>query len=70
MANIVMVLYPDPVSGYPPVYARDSVPVIHGYPGGQSLPSPSALDFTPVNWSAACPARWGCASSRKTAVIG
>jgi formate dehydrogenase len=47
MANVVVVLYPDPVSGYPPTYARDSVPVVHGYPGGQSLPSPSALDFTP-----------------------
>jgi formate dehydrogenase len=47
MANVVVVLYPDPVSGYPPTYARDSVPVVHGYPGGQRLPSPSGLDFTP-----------------------
>jgi formate dehydrogenase len=47
MAKIVLVLYPDPVSGYPPVYARDSIPVIPGYPGGQSLPSPSRIDFTP-----------------------
>jgi formate dehydrogenase len=47
MANVVVVLYPDPVCGYPPTYARDSIPVVHGYPGGQSLPSPSALDFTP-----------------------
>ncbi|GFG76294.1 NAD-dependent formate dehydrogenase [Mycobacterium botniense] len=47
MAKIVLVLYPDPISGYPPVYARDGVPVVPGYPGGQSLPSPSALDFTP-----------------------
>ncbi|MBS4730047.1 NAD-dependent formate dehydrogenase [Mycobacterium sp. SM1] len=47
MAKIVLVLYPDPVSGYPPVYARDSIPVIQGYPGGQSLPSPSGIDFTP-----------------------
>jgi formate dehydrogenase len=47
MASVVVVLYPDPVSGYPPTYARDSVPVVHGYRGGQSLPSPSALDFTP-----------------------
>ncbi|WP_343601475.1 NAD-dependent formate dehydrogenase [Mycobacterium sp.] len=47
MAKVVLVLYPDPVSGYPPVYARDSVPVLHGYPDGQTLPSPSAIDFTP-----------------------
>ncbi|MGH3542223.1 MAG: NAD-dependent formate dehydrogenase [Mycobacterium sp.] len=47
MAKVVLVLYPDPVSGYPPVYARDSIPVLHGYPGGQTLPSPSSVDFTP-----------------------
>jgi formate dehydrogenase len=47
MAKIVLVLYPDPVSGYPPVYARDCIPAIQGYPGGQSLPSPSRIDFTP-----------------------
>ncbi|MGH3543600.1 MAG: formate dehydrogenase, partial [Mycobacterium sp.] len=29
MAKVVLVLYPDPVSGYPPVYARDSIPVLH-----------------------------------------
>ena len=47
MAKVLLVLYPDPVTGYPPVYARDSIPVIHGYPGGQTLPSPSKIDFTP-----------------------
>jgi hypothetical protein len=47
MAKVLLVLYPDPVSGYPPVYARDSVPVVQRYPGGQSLPSPSGIDFTP-----------------------
>jgi formate dehydrogenase len=47
MAKILLVLYPDPVTGFPPVYARDSIPVLHGYPGGQTLPSPSAIDFTP-----------------------
>ncbi|MGH3525279.1 MAG: NAD-dependent formate dehydrogenase, partial [Mycobacterium sp.] len=47
MAKVVLVLYPDPVSGYPPVYARDSIPVLHGYPGGQTLPSPSSIDFKP-----------------------
>jgi formate dehydrogenase len=47
MAKVLLVLYPDPVSGYPPVYARDGIPVLHGYPGGQTLPSPSSIDFTP-----------------------
>src|SRR5271155_1925591 len=47
MAKVLLVLYPDPVTGYPPVYARDSIPALDGYPGGQTLPSPSAIDFTP-----------------------
>ncbi|HEY1442617.1 MAG TPA: NAD-dependent formate dehydrogenase, partial [Mycobacterium sp.] len=40
MAKCVMVLYPDPRDGYPPKYARDSVPVIHNYPDGSTLPTP------------------------------
>lgn len=47
MAKCVMVLYPDPVDGYPPKYARDSIPVINSYPDGSSLPTPSKTDFTP-----------------------
>ncbi|SKJ76308.1 NAD-dependent formate dehydrogenase [Mycobacteroides abscessus] len=47
MAKILCVLYPDPVTGYPPAYARDSLPVIDSYPDGQTLPTPSAIDFTP-----------------------
>jgi formate dehydrogenase len=47
MAKIVCVLYPDPVSGYPASYARDEVPRITSYPGGQSVPSPHAVDFQP-----------------------
>jgi len=47
MAKIVCVLYDDPITGYPPVYSRDAVPTITEYPGGQSLPSPRDLDFTP-----------------------
>jgi formate dehydrogenase len=47
MAKIVCVLYPDPVSGYPPKYARADIPVLHGYPDGQALPNPTAIDFTP-----------------------
>src|SRR6202044_1992491 len=47
MAKVLLVLYPGPGTGYPPVYARDSIPVLHGYPGGQTLPTPRAIDFTP-----------------------
>jgi formate dehydrogenase len=47
MAKCVMVLYPDPLDGYPPKYARDSVPVIRNYPDGSSLPIPAKIDFTP-----------------------
>ena len=47
MAKIVCVLYPDPVDGFPPQYARDSIPVLSGYPNGQTLPTPAGLDFKP-----------------------
>lgn len=47
MAKIVCVLYDDPVDGYPPSYARDEVPTIERYPGGQTTPTPDGLDFTP-----------------------
>jgi formate dehydrogenase len=47
MAKIVCVLYPDPVNGYPPQYARDDIPVLRNYPDGQTLPTPDAIDFTP-----------------------
>ncbi|MEV0965862.1 NAD-dependent formate dehydrogenase [Streptomyces sp. NPDC049910] len=47
MAKILAVLYPDPVGGYPPEYARDGIPTITGYPGGQTAPTPHAVDFTP-----------------------
>lgn len=47
MAKCVMVLYPDPVDGYPPKYARDNIPVIQRYPDGSTVPTPSNIDFTP-----------------------
>jgi formate dehydrogenase len=47
MAKILCVLYPDPVDGYPPDYARDDIPVLRGYPDGQTLPTPESIDFTP-----------------------
>jgi formate dehydrogenase len=47
MANIVCVLYDDPVSGYPPSYARDEIPRIERYYDGQTTPTPERIDFTP-----------------------
>ncbi len=47
MAKVLVVLYPDPESGYPTEYTRDSLPVIERYPNGQTLPTPSAVDFAP-----------------------
>ena len=47
MANVLCVLYDDPVDGYPPAYARDEVPTIERYHDGQSTPTPEALGFTP-----------------------
>jgi formate dehydrogenase len=47
MAKIVCVLYDDPVDGYPSSYARDDIPQLEQYPGGQTMPSPQGIDFTP-----------------------
>jgi formate dehydrogenase len=47
MATVLCVLYDDPIDGYPPTYARDDVPKIERYDGGQTTPTPSALGFTP-----------------------
>jgi formate dehydrogenase len=47
MAKVLCVLYDDPVNGYPPQYARDSIPTVLGYPGGQTVPTPHDIDFVP-----------------------
>jgi len=47
MAKILCVLYDDPVDGYPTSYARDDIPTLDHYPGGQTLPTPDAIDFRP-----------------------
>jgi formate dehydrogenase len=47
MAKVLCVLYDDPVSGYPPEYAREEIPKIEGYHDGQTTPTPEAIDFTP-----------------------
>src|SRR5216683_402793 len=47
MAKVLCVLYDDPVDGYPSSYARDEIPQIGSYPGGQTTPSPHGIDFVP-----------------------
>ncbi|MDP9230927.1 MAG: NAD-dependent formate dehydrogenase [Bacteroidota bacterium] len=47
MAKILCVLYDDPITGYPKTLIRDGIPELTGYPGGQTLPTPSEIDFTP-----------------------
>src|SRR5262245_32853814 len=47
MAKVLCVLYDDPVDGYPPQYARNDLPPIDHYPGGQTLPTPKGIDFQP-----------------------
>ena len=47
MAKIICVLYDDPADGYPKSYPRDNLPKIDQYPGGQTLPTPKAIDFKP-----------------------
>ena len=47
MSKVLCVLYDDPVTGYPKSYARDGVPTIKSYPGGQTLPTPKSIDFKP-----------------------
>jgi formate dehydrogenase len=47
MAKILCVLYDDPIGGYPKSYARDGIPKIDHYPGGQSAPTLEHIDFKP-----------------------
>jgi len=45
--KILLVLYDDPVDGYPKKYARDSIPKITHYPDGMTTPTPHNIDFKP-----------------------
>ena len=47
MANVLCVLFDDPIDGYPKSYSRDDIPKLEKYPDGQTMPSPKAIDFTP-----------------------
>ncbi len=45
--KVLCVLYDDPMTGFPPVYARQGLPRLVQYPDGQTLPTPAAIDFAP-----------------------
>jgi formate dehydrogenase len=45
--TILCVLYPDPEITKPIKYIRDSLPNLSHYPDGQTMPNPSAIDYTP-----------------------
>jgi formate dehydrogenase len=47
VATVLCVLYDDSADGYPPAYARDSIPTIERYFDGQRTPTPEKIDFTP-----------------------
>src|SRR5260370_41577560 len=47
MVKVSCVLYDDPIVGYPTSYARDDIPRLERYPGGQTLPTPKRIDFKP-----------------------
>src|SRR4029077_2234406 len=47
MAKVICVLYDDAIGGYPKSYARDDIPKLERYPGGQTLPTPKQIDFKP-----------------------
>ena len=47
VAKVLCVLYDDPVGGYPKSYAREDIPKIKRYPGGQTTPTPKSIDFKP-----------------------
>ncbi len=47
MARVLCVLYDDPVSGHPKSYARDGIPKVERYPGGQTTPTAKQIDFKP-----------------------
>ena len=47
VASVVCLLYNAPERGYPLTYARDGIPRIEIYADGQTMPSPTAIDFMP-----------------------
>ena len=69
MAKVICVLYDDPVDGYPTAYARDDLPKIDHYPGGQTLPTPKAVDFHPGALLGSVSGELGLRNSSKSRAI-
>ena len=69
MAKIIVVLYDDPVDGYPQTYARDDIPKIKPIPTGRRPLPRKRSTSSRVNSLEAFPASWACVSSSKTTVI-
>ena len=69
MAKIVCVLYDDPIDRYPTVYARDGLPKIDHYPGGQTVPTPKAIDFQPGTLLGSVSGNSACANTWKASAI-
>ena len=65
MAKGLCTLYPDPVTGYPPTYARDDIPELRGYPDGQTSRRRKRWTSRRANYSGASRASWGCDGSSK-----
>eukprot|EP01059_Diplonema_ambulator_P022321 TRINITY_DN37604_c0_g1_i1.p1 TRINITY_DN37604_c0_g1~~TRINITY_DN37604_c0_g1_i1.p1 ORF type:complete len:421 (+),score=159.38 TRINITY_DN37604_c0_g1_i1:56-1318(+) len=47
LMKVVCALYEDPTTGFPPKYARDSIPSITVYPDGQKAPPLKGVGFKP-----------------------
>ena len=66
MANVLCVLYDDPVDGYPPAYARDDVPHDRALPRRPDARRRRRRSASrPASCSAASPASSACASSSR-----
>ena len=63
MSKVLCVLYDDPVSGHSESYARDGIPKVEHYPGGQTTPSPKQIDFKPASFSAVYRGNSDCVNS-------
>jgi hypothetical protein len=65
MAKVICVLYDDPIGGYPKSYARDDIPKLERYPGGQTLPAPRQSISSRGSYWAVFPVNSGCVSFSK-----
>jgi hypothetical protein len=60
MAKVICVLYDDPIVGYSKSYARDDIPRLERYPGGQTLPTPKRMISSLGSYWAVFPVNSDC----------